>query len=183
MPMPMPMPTRPRVLVLHGPNLNLLGVREPEIYGALGLAELDAGLVALGDKLGICVETHQANGEGQLIDRIHLFAGWVAGLVADDAIPAAHPQAGAQSVDPPHVARGLVINPGGYTHTSVALRDAIAGVGLPAIEVHLSNIYAREPLRHASITGAACMGVIMGLGPESYRLALHALAKRLTPAP
>jgi 3-dehydroquinate dehydratase-2 len=85
-------------------------------------------------------------------------------------------------VDPPQAARGLIINPGGYTHTSVALRDAISGVGLPTIEVHLSNIYAREPLRHVSITGAACMAVIMGLGFESYRLALHALAARLTPA-
>ncbi|PRQ04846.1 type II 3-dehydroquinate dehydratase [Enhygromyxa salina] len=168
---------RPRVLVLHGPNLNLLGVREPHIYGATGLAEIDAGLVALGDQLGVTVETHQANGEGQLIDRIHLFAG----LVDGHAIPAAHPRAGGQSVDPPHTARGLIINPGGYTHTSVALRDAIAGVGLPTIEVHLSNIYAREPLRHTSITGAACTAVIMGLGSESYRLALHALAARLVP--
>lgn len=166
---------QPRVLVLHGPNLNLLGVREPEIYGSMGLAELDDGLVALGQQLGICVETFQANGEGQLIDRIHLFAG--------HAIPAAHPPTDVQSVDPPQAARGLVVNPGGYTHTSVALRDAIAGVALPTIEVHLSNIYAREPLRHTSITAAACMGVIMGLGSESYGLALHALAARLTPAP
>lgn len=162
----------PRVLVLHGPNLNLLGVREPEIYGATGLAELDDGLVALGHQLGVSVETFQANGEGQLIDRIHLFGG--------HAIPAAHPRTDTQSVDPPQAARGLIINPGGYTHTSVALRDAIAGVGLPTIEVHLSNIYAREPLRHTSITGAACTAVIMGLGFESYRLALHALAARLS---
>lgn len=167
------------VLVLHGPNLNLLGVREPEIYGSMGLAELDAGLVALGAQLGVEVETFQANGEGQLIDRIHLFSGLVDGLVGGHAIPAAHPQIDTPSVDPPHPARGLIINPGGYTHTSVALRDAIAGVALPTIEVHLSNIYAREALRQTSITGAACTGVIMGLGAESYRLALHALAARL----
>ncbi|KIG18318.1 3-dehydroquinate dehydratase II [Enhygromyxa salina] len=163
------------MLVLHGPNLNLLGVREPEIYGASGLATINAGLVALGEQLGVEVETHQANGEGQLIDRIHLFGG--------HAIPAAHREAGAQSVDPPSAGHGLIINPGGFTHTSVALRDAIAGVGLPTIEVHLSNIYAREPLRHTSITGGACLGVIMGLGPESYHLALHALAARLSVSP
>ena len=163
----------PRVLVVHGPNLNLLGVREPEIYGAMTLADLDDGLLALGRQLGVSVETFQANGEGQLIDRIHVFAG--------HAIPAAHLREHPQSVDPPQAARGLIINPGGYTHTSVALRDAIAGVALPTIEVHLSNIYAREALRHQSITGAACTGVIMGLGPQSYSLALHALAARLAP--
>ena len=168
------MATRARVLVLHGPNLNLLGVREPEIYGRLTLAELDAELIALGRTLDLEVEVAQANGEGQLIDRIHSFAGF-----GPAAIPAAQAdssvaQSSSQSVDPP--ARGMVINPGGYTHTSVAPRDAIAGVGLPTIEVHLSNLYAREGFRRESLTAPVCAGVIMGLGAASYRLALHALA-------
>jgi 3-dehydroquinate dehydratase-2 len=155
----------PVVLVVHGPNLNLLGVREPEIYGTTTLAQIDRDLIELGARLGVEVETFQANGEGALIDRIQAFAG--------TAIPAAHPRTGAGAD------RGLIINPGGYTHTSVALRDTIAAVGLPAIEVHLSNLHAREPLRHTSLTGGVCLGVIMGLGPDSYRLALHALATRL----
>jgi 3-dehydroquinate dehydratase-2 len=155
-----------RVLVVHGPSLNLLGVREPAIYGTTTLAQLDRDLQELGARLGLEVETFQANGEGALIDRIHAFAGFAAGSGAT-VIPAAHPGA------------GLVINPGGYTHTSVALRDAIAAVALPTIEVHLSNLHAREPLRHTCVTAGACLGVIMGLGPDSYRLALHALANRL----
>lgn len=157
----------PRVLVVHGPNLNLLGVREPAIYGTMTLAQLDRDLVELGGTLGLEVETFQANGEGALIDRIHTFAFGASGFEGT-AIPAAHP------------GRGLVINPGGYTHGSVALRDAIAGVALPTIEVHLSNLHAREPLRHRSVTAGVCLGVIMGLGPDSYRLALHALAARLS---
>jgi 3-dehydroquinate dehydratase-2 len=151
----------PRVLVVHGPNLNLLGVREPEIYGTTTLAQIDRELIELGARLGVEVETFQANGEGALIDRIQAFAG--------TAIPAAHPES-----------RGLIINPGGYTHTSVALRDTIAAVALPTIEVHLSNLHAREPMRHTSMTAGVCLGVIMGLGPDSYRLALHALATRLS---
>lgn len=153
---------RARVLVLHGPNLNLLGVREPGIYGAVGLASINVGLVELGATLGLAVEVDQANGEGQLIDRIHAFAGFG----GDDQARAPGPA-------------GIVINPGGYTHTSIALRDAIAGVGLPTVEVHLSNLYAREQFRHASATAPACLGVIMGFGPLSYQLALHALAARL----
>jgi 3-dehydroquinate dehydratase-2 len=155
-----------RVLVVHGPSLNLLGVREPAIYGTTTLAQLDRDLQELGARLGLEVETFQANGEGALIDRIHTFAGFATGSGAT-VIPAAHPGA------------GLVINPGGYTHTSVALRDAIAAVALPTIEVHLSNLHAREPLRHTCVTAGVCLGVIMGLGPDSYRLALHALANRL----
>lgn len=162
----------PRVLVVHGPNLNLLGVREPAIYGTTTLAQLDRELIELGARLGLEVETFQANGEGALIDRIHAFAFALPPAPAP-AIPAAH------SGGP---ARGLVINPGGYTHTSVALRDAIAGVGLPTIEVHLSNLHAREPLRHRSVVAGVCLGSIMGLGPDSYRLALHALATRLVDA-
>lgn len=159
----------PRVLVVHGPNLNLLGVREPQIYGTTTLAQIDLELIEIGARLGIEVETFQANGEGALIDRIQAFAG--------TAIPAAHlgTEGGASGRG-----LGLIINPGGYTHTSVALRDTIAAVALPTIEVHLSNLHAREPLRHTSVTGGVCLGVIMGLGPDSYRLALHALASRLS---
>ena len=142
------------VLVVHGPNLNLLGQREPAVYGSQSLAELDASLVALGERLGLAVRCRQANGEGAIIELLH-----EAGR--DDA--------------------GVVINPGGYTHTSVAIADALRGIGIPAIEVHLSNLYAREPLRHQSLTGAACQGVIMGLGASSYHLALHHLAARLAP--
>jgi 3-dehydroquinate dehydratase-2 len=160
----------PVVLVVHGPNLNLLGVREPEIYGTTTLAEIDRDLLELGARLGLEVETFQANGEGALIDRIQAFA--------STAIPAAHPGTGSGSPRGPD--RGLIINPGGYTHTSIALRDTIAAVALPTIEVHLSNLHAREPLRHTSVTGGVCLGVIMGLGPDSYRLALHALATRLS---
>lgn len=159
-----------RVLVLHGPNLGSLGTREPEVYGRETLADIDASLVALGHSLGLVVETAQFNGEGQLIDRIHEFAG--------PAIAAAQAQhtTSAKSQAP---RLGLVFNPGGYTHTSVALRDAIAAVALPTIEVHLSNLYARDAFRHTSITGGACRAVIMGLGSESYRVALVALAKLL----
>ena len=170
-----------RVLVLHGPNLNLLGVREPGIYGSASLATINADLIELGATLGLAVEVDQANGEGQLIDRIHRFAGYIPGASVA-AIPAAQVDPAAserpdESVD--SQARGIVINPGGYTHTSVALRDAIAGVGIPTVEVHLSNLYAREGLRHESLTAPACVGVIMGLGADSYRLALHALARKL----
>jgi 3-dehydroquinate dehydratase II len=170
-------PALARVLVLHGPNLNLLGVREPEVYGHVSLAVLDAELIELGRRLGLAVEVDQANGEGALIDRIHAFAGFGAKPEAGPAvIPAA--QAGKAETSAESQSRGLIINPAGYTHTSVALRDAIAGVGLPTIEVHLSNLYAREGFRRESLTAPVCLGVIMGLGLESYRLALHALAER-----
>ncbi len=145
------------VLVVHGPNLNLLGRREPGIYGRQTLAELDASLVARGESLGLVVRCVQANGEGAIIDHIH--------------------EAEAQGCG------GLVINPGGYTHTSVAIADALRAVDLVAVEVHLSNLYQREPLRHRSLTGAACAGVVMGLGPASYHLALHHLAERLRCSP
>lgn len=157
-----------RVLVLHGPNLNLLGVREPDIYGSTTLAEIDRKLIETGDELELLVECFQSNHEGALLDRIHAFAA--------PAIEAAHPHAHEQPRDdPPKL--GIIINPGGYTHTSVTLRDAIASVGLPTVEVHLSNLYAREPMRHTSLTGAPCLGVIMGFGAHSYGLALHALAR------
>jgi 3-dehydroquinate dehydratase-2 len=134
--------------VIHGPNLDRLGRREPEIYGHTTLAELDASLKAEGDGLGLAVECHQANGEGAIIDLIH---------AADDCA-------------------GIVINPGGYTHTSVAIADALRAVSVPAVEVHLSNLFAREPERRRSLTAAACVGVVMGLGVVSYSLALRHFA-------
>lgn len=143
----------PSVLVVHGPNLNLLGTREPGIYGSATLRELDARLVGLAAELGLAVTTAQANGEGELVDLV-------------------------QSVRGAHAA--LVINPGGYTHTSVAIHDALKSLDVPIVEVHLSNLYSREALRHTSVTGAAAVGVIMGLGFDSYELALRHLAQTLT---
>lgn len=140
-----------RFLLLNGPNLNLLGVREPGIYGQAGLAEIVAGLEARAAELGVDLECRQSNHEGVLID-------WV--------------QAALGQFD------GLILNPGGLTHTSVALRDAVAAVGLPAIEVHLSNIHAREPFRHRSLLAPVCLGQIAGLGPLGYELALIALCRR-----
>jgi len=139
------------IWVIHGPNLNLLGEREPDVYGRTTLAELDAELERLGADLGVRVECRQANGEGQIIDLLH-----EARLRAS----------------------GVVINPGGYTHTSVAIGDALRGISIPAIEVHISNIFAREDFRQRSLTGAGCLGVVMGLGLESYHLALRCLATR-----
>ena len=124
-----------------------MGLREPEIYGDTTLEALNARIVAYGEARGVVVECMQSNSEGALIDAIH----------------------GAFEFD------GLVFNPAGYTHTSVALHDALRSVQTPSIEVHLSNLFARESFRHTSVTGAACLGVIMGLGPESYELALDYL--------
>ncbi len=142
-----------KVLVLHGPNLNLLGTREPEVYGRLTLAEIDMALHVEGEELGVeVVRSMQSNHEGGLIDALHAAPGW---------------------------ANGVIFNPGAYTHTSIALRDAIKAIGLPVIEVHLSNIYAREEFRHASLTAGACVGVISGFGWRSYGLALRALVEML----
>ena len=138
-----------RVLVLHGPNLNLLGTREPEVYGTMTLDDVDARIRERAAELGMEVESAQSNGEGELIDRIQGARGTF------DAI---------------------VINPGGYSHTSVAIRDAIAGVGLPAIEVHLSNPSAREDFRKVDVVAGACRGVVAGFGWRSYVMALEALA-------
>jgi len=142
-------------LVLHGPNLNLLGQREPEIYGATTLEEINQRLVHLGSELGVDVRTFQSNHEGALIDALHEARTW---------------------------ASGVVFNPGGYTHTSVALRDAVSAVGIPVVEVHLSNVQRREEFRRNSIIAPACVGTIAGFGWLSYALGLRALVESL-PAP
>jgi 3-dehydroquinate dehydratase-2 len=136
-----------RVLVVHGANLNLLGEREPEIYGRMTLRDVDQRLAELGAKLGIEVETFQSNSEGAIVDKIHQARGDI------DA---------------------LLINPGSYTHTSIAIRDAILAIRVPAIELHLSNVYKREPIRHHSTISDIVAGRIMGFGVESYELALRA---------
>jgi 3-dehydroquinate dehydratase-2 len=144
---------KPKILVLHGPNLNLLGRREPHLYGSLTLAELDQDLIALGHALGADVSTFQSNDEGALVTRIQ--------ETRDDGT------------------NGLVINAAAYTHTSIAIRDALTFCERPAIEVHLSNVHKREPFRHTSLIADVCLGQIVGLGPDSYRLAVRALVDRL----
>lgn len=138
-----------KVLVLHGPNLNLLGTREPQVYGSLTLEQIDVLIVNRANELGVEVVTAQSNVEGELVSLIQDAAGW---------------------------ADALLINPGGYSHTSVAIRDAIAAVDLPAVEVHLSNPAAREEFRHTDIVAGACLGVVSGFGWRSYLLGLEALS-------
>jgi len=140
------------VWVLHGPNLNLLGRREPKIYGRDTLAKIDARLVALGAELGLRVASFQSNHEGALIDRLQIAA---------------------------EEADGVVFNPGAFTHTSLALADTLRAVTIPVVEVHLSNLYARDHARQTNLTAPAVTGVVMGFGPQSYELALRALHARL----
>jgi 3-dehydroquinate dehydratase-2 len=144
-----------RVLVLSGPNLNLLGTREPDVYGATTLDDIEQALEDLAKRLGATVECRQSNQEGQLIDWLH---------GARDAFD------------------GVVLNPGGLTHTSVSLRDGIAAAGLPTVEVHISNTQARETFRHASVTAAVCVGSVSGFGKNSYLLGLRAIVDYLDAA-
>ncbi len=142
-----------RILVINGPNLNLLGTREPGIYGKMTLADVVDGLRRRAGELGAELEAIQSNGEGELVSAIQSAAG---------------------TFD------GLILNPGAYTHTSIAIRDAIQGVALPCVEVHLSNVYAREEFRQRSLTAPACVGQVAGFGPDSYRLALEGLLAYLS---
>ena len=144
----------PRILVLSGPNLNLLGEREPAVYGATTLADIHRGLERRAGGLGVAVECRQQNGEGELVDALH-----AARLAA----------------------AGVVFNPGAYAHTSYALRDAVAAIRIPVVEVHISNVYAREPFRHRSVIAPVAWGSISGLGPLGYELALEALVRRVAP--
>ncbi|MBW8012869.1 MAG: type II 3-dehydroquinate dehydratase [Chloroflexi bacterium] len=141
-----------KILILHGPNLNLLGLREPEIYGSLSLEKLDERLIKFGEKIGLQVSTQQSNLEGELINFLH------------DAVS---------------YALGVIFNPGGYTHTSIAIRDAVAAIDLPVIEVHLSNVYARGEFRHKSMIAPVCAGKIVGFGWRSYILGLQAMSDLL----
>lgn len=142
-----------KIIVLNGPNLNLLGTREPEIYGSESLELIMRRLAEAAQEYGYALETVQSNHEGELIDQVH--------------------RAGRDGFT------GIIINPGGFTHTSVALRDAIAGIALPTVEIHLSNIHAREEFRHKSLIAPVSAGQICGFGAIGYELALKALVNRL----
>lgn len=137
-----------KVLILHGPNLNLTGTREPEIYGSITFDEINDRLVEQGRKLEVELVCQQSNHEGVLIDALHEASQW---------------------------ADGVVFNPGGYSHTSVALRDAVAAIDIPVVEVHMSNVYAREDFRHQSFLSSVCKGKIVGFGWKSYLFGLIAI--------
>ena len=139
-----------KVLILHGPNLNLTGTREPEIYGSITLDEINNRLVEQGQELGVELIFQQSNHEGALIDALHNACQW---------------------------ADGVIFNPGGYSHTSVALRDAVAAIDIPVVEVHMSNVYAREDFRHQSFISSVCKGKIVGFGWKSYLLGLKAIVE------
>lgn len=143
-----------KILILHGPNLNLLGPREPEIYGSMTLDDINKKMIGLGKELGAEVKCLQSNHEGVLIDALQDARAW---------------------------ANGVVFNPGGYTHTSVALRDTISAIQIPVIEVHLSNVYAREEYRHVSMISAVCKGKVVGFGWRSYELGLRGLIDIIKP--
>ena len=142
-----------RILALHGPSLNLLGTREPEHYGSMTLADINMALARMAENAGVDLEAFQSNHEGALIERIH--------AARDQGV------------------RAIIINPAAYTHTSVALRDALAAVAIPFVEVHLSNVHAREPFRHHSYFSDLAVGVICGLGHEGYLLALEYLLNKI----
>ncbi len=144
---------KPKILVIHGPNLNLLGTREPEHYGRVTLADINLALARMAEGVGVDLESFQSNHEGAIVERIH----------------AAHHQG----------VGAIIINPAAYTHTSVALRDALAAVSIPFVEVHLSNVHAREPFRHHSYFSDLAVGVICGLGHQGYLLALEYLLNKL----
>lgn len=144
-----------KILILHGPNLNLLGTREPEVYGTMTLEDINSKLIELGRDLGVEVKCQQSNHEGALIDALHEARSW---------------------------ADGVIFNPGAYTHTSIALRDAISAIQIPVIEVHLSNVYAREEFRHRSMISGVCRGKVVGFGWRSYALGLRGLVEVLKDA-
>ncbi len=136
-----------KILIINGVNMNMLGIREPEKYGSLTLKDLEKELYALSFELGIDIETYQSNHEGEIVEKIQQAKGEFS---------------------------GIIINAGAYTHTSIAIRDAIAAVDIPTIEVHMTNIYAREDFRHESYLSSVCKGQIAGFGADSYKLALRA---------
>ena len=153
--MPLEMPV-PAILILNGPNLNLLGSREPELYGRETLGDIEVGLRAIADAAGVRLEFFQSNAEHALIERVH--------AARDPRVDA------------------IIINPGAFTHTSIALRDAFSAVAIPFVEVHLSNVHAREEFRQHSYLSDLAIGVVTGFGADSYRMALEAMLRRFSAA-